>query len=69
MADLDFLEKQLLSTLSRCSIFSYSEIEFVYRKVNSFDKTIAVLKLAASGMLLKNAILDFMSNCDSKVSH
>ncbi|OXB01735.1 hypothetical protein B0A75_04650 [Flavobacterium oncorhynchi] len=65
---LDFLEKELLSTLAKCSIFSYSEIKLVYEKVKSIDKTIAVLKLSASGFTLKYAILEFLQNAEIKIT-
>ena len=57
MADLDFLEKNIIATLSKCSCFTFSEVEYVYRKTKSFDKTILCLKLSASGIPLNNSIL------------
>ena len=59
--ELDFMEKRLVSTLSVCSKFTFSEIEFVYRKVKSFDKTILCLKLSASGIPLNISILEFVA--------
>jgi hypothetical protein len=60
--ELDFLEIRLINTLSLCSKFSFSEIDFVYRKTESFDKTILCLKLSASGIPLNNSILEVMSS-------
>jgi hypothetical protein len=62
MADLDFLEKNIIKTLSICSKFTFNEIEYVYKETKSFDKTILCLKLSASGISLNNAILQVIKN-------
>ncbi|MBX9886663.1 MAG: hypothetical protein K2Y30_01860 [Flavobacteriaceae bacterium] len=59
--ELDFMEKRLISTLSVCSIFTFSQIEYVYRKTKSFDKTILCLKLSSSGIPLSDSILQVVA--------
>lgn len=61
MKDLDFLEKKLIQTLTICSCFTFSEVEYVYRETKSFDKTILCLKLSASGIPLNDSILKVLS--------
>jgi hypothetical protein len=46
--ELDILEKNVLIAISKCSVFSYSQVSNVYTEVKSFDKTIKVLKTSVS---------------------
>lgn len=48
MKDLDILEKEILKSIERCSVYSIKEITYVYEQYNSFDKTIKILKHAVS---------------------
>lgn len=46
MKELDILEREVLKSIERCSVFSITEIRMVYEHCNSFDKTIEILKSA-----------------------
>lgn len=46
MEELDYLEKNLLKTISDCSVFGMAIVTGVYKKTKSYDKTIRVLKYA-----------------------
>jgi len=61
MGELDFLERNMIKTLTVCSVYDYKSIEYVYLKTKSFDKTIACLKLAQAGIKVDDAILQVMA--------
>ena len=45
---LDFLEMNIISAIAKSSIFTFTEIEVLYRKLKSFDRTIILLKRSIS---------------------
>lgn len=55
--ELDILEKNIIASISKCSVFTFSQVESVYRKLRSFDKTIEVLKLVVSGVTVDDEFL------------
>tara|TARA_R110000851_G_scaffold68979_1_gene154695 strand:- start:927 stop:1112 length:186 start_codon:yes stop_codon:yes gene_type:complete len=44
--ELDYLEKNILRTITNSSVFEFKVVKYVYDKKKSFDKTIEVLKYA-----------------------
>jgi len=44
--ELNNLQLELLKTITRCSIYPFETVKYVYSKTNSYDKTIEVLKCA-----------------------
>ena len=55
--ELDVLEKNIVAAIAKCSVFTFGQVECVYRKLKSFDKTIEVLKLAVAGVRVDDEIL------------
>lgn len=55
--ELDILERNIVASIAKCSVFTFSQVESVYRKSRSFDKTIEILKLVVSGVPVDNEIL------------
>lgn len=63
MKDLDLLEKNILKAIEQSSVFSITEIRFVYEKCESFDTTINILKNAANKKIsLNDSLSEFRFN-------
>lgn len=44
--ELDFLENNIIKTLTYCSRYTFNEIKPIFFKTKSFDTTIEILKYA-----------------------
>ncbi|MCG7502401.1 hypothetical protein MHM83_11005 [Tenacibaculum sp. Mcav3-52] len=59
--ELDYLEKDVIKTISRYSVYSVLQVKNVYLRVNSFDKTIAVLKTGVSKAVSLDDAIEFIN--------
>lgn len=60
--ELDILERNIIASIAKCSVFTFGEVENVYRKLKSFDKTIEALKLSASGVRVNDGFFRSINN-------
>ena len=60
--ELDILERNVISAISKCSCFSFSVVERVYLEIKSFDKTIEVLKVVLSSGRTIKEVLDSLND-------
>ena len=65
--ELDILEKNIVAAIAKCSVFTFGQVEGVYRKLKSFDKTIEVLKLVVSGVPVDDEMLRLINDSDKMV--
>lgn len=56
--ELDYLENNIIKTISRSFAFTFNEVKNVYEIVQSFDKTIEILKYAASNRISLQTIIE-----------
>jgi len=56
--DIDILERHVLTAISKCSIFEFSECKKVYLRTKSFDKTIEILKKSVEIKKSPHIIMD-----------
>lgn len=68
MSDLNILERNVILAISNCSIYSVVEVRAVYEKVLSFDRTVEVLKYAASRALTLDFALEQLEGYGVKTS-
>ena len=57
---LDFLEKNLIKTLTMCSVYTALEVKYIYENTKSWDKTIRVLKTADSNAMSVRKALEMV---------
>lgn len=55
--DLDILEKEIISAITKCSVFDFQTVKYVYIRAKSFDKTIEILKLSVSQGIPVNRLI------------